>query len=387
MRQRTHSVILLLFLVVAAQGCRFIKGTQNNQAPSADPPKVAVDVTTVSRGEFADALEVVGSLSPKYEAHVKSEYQGIIERVYVTEWVRVKKGDLLAKLDTREVEVALQRAKAQVEATRALSLKAEVAANRAKRELERLSKLKDVGLVTQQNLDDAHTAEEAAEAEITAVTAQIKASEEDVRQMETRLSKAILRSPMDGVVAERRPNVGDLVGDPTSSAASFRIIDNRILNLTLDVPSTKLPYIKVGQTLSFATEAIPGREFSGRISFINPSADATSRSVRIIAEVRNDREELRSGLYAKARINTGQRVQSLQIPRDALLTWDTAAGRGEILVVEGELARRRTIQLGRVEQDRVEVVNGLNEGQQVVTRGSFNVRDGDRIQVTRKNGA
>ncbi|HVN78784.1 MAG TPA: efflux RND transporter periplasmic adaptor subunit [Terriglobia bacterium] len=387
MRQRTHSIVLLVFLVGMAQGCRFTKGKQSDQASSSGPPKVAVDVTSVSRGEFADALEVVGSLSPKYEAHVKSEYQGIIERIYVTEWVRVKKGDPLAKLDTREVEVALQRAKAQLEATRALSLKAQVAANRAKRELERLSKLKDVGLVTQQNLDDAHTAEEAAEAEITAVTAQIKASEEDVRQMETRLSKAVLRSPMDGVVAERRPSEGDLVGDPTSSAASFRIVDNRILNLTLDVPSTKLAYIKVGQTLTFSTEAIPGREFSGRISFINPSADATSRSVRIIAEVNNEREELRSGLYAKARINTGQMVRGLQIPRNALLTWDTVAGRGEILVVEGELARRRTIQLGRVEQDRVEVVNGLNEGQQVVTRGAFNVHDGDRVQVTRPNGA
>jgi len=139
--------------------------------------------------------------------------------------------------------------------------------------------------------------------------------------------------------------------------------------------------------LTFVTEAIPGREFSGRVSFINPSADATSRSVRIIAEVRNESEELRSGLFAKALIRTGQKVQSLQVPRDALLTWDTAVGRGEILLVEGELARRRTIQLGRVEHDRVEVINGLNEGQQVVTRGAFNVRDGDRIQVTRANGA
>ncbi len=273
-----------------------------------------------------------------------------------------------------------------MEATRALVLKAKVSGNRADREFERFSKLKEVGLVTQQNLDDARTAKDAAVAEMTAVKAQIRASEQDVRQMETRLAKAILRSPMDGVVAERRPNAGDLVGDPTSSAASFRIVDNRILNLTLDVPSTKLPSIKVGQTLSFTTEALPGRVFTGRISFINPAADATSRSVRIIAEVRNEKEELRSGLFAKALIKTGGKVQGLQVPRNALLTWDTTSNRGEILVVEGETARRRTIQLGRVEQDRVEVVNGLNEGQQVVIRGAFNVRDGDRIKVTQSNG-
>jgi RND family efflux transporter MFP subunit len=387
MMQKFVVFVLWVVLAMVSQNCRFIQRAENGKSVSAGPPKVAVDAVTVSKGEFLDNLEVVGSLSPKYEAQVKAEFQGIIERVYVTEWVRVRKGDPLAKLDTRELEVARQRAKAQVEAVHALLLKAEVSLNRANREYERLSKLKEVGLVTQQNLDDAHTAKEAAEAEITAVRAQIKTAEEDVRQIETRISKAIMHSPMDGVVAERRPNVGDLVGDPTNSAASFRIVDNRILNLTLDVPSTKLPYIKVGQTLTFTTDALPGREFTGKISFINPAVDAASRSVRIIAEVRNDREELRAGLFAKAQIRTGEKVKSLQVPRVALLTWDIAAKRGEVLVVEGDLARRRTVQLGRVEENRVEVINGLSEGQEVVTRGAFNVRDGDRIQVSQTNGA
>jgi RND family efflux transporter MFP subunit len=387
MKRNVFFAILLLFVAQATQSCRSSPGAEESQKAAAEPPKVTVDVSAVSWGEFTDELEVVGSLSPKFEGQVKSEYQGIVDKVYVTEWVRVQMGDPLAKLDTRETEVGLQRAKAQVEATRALLLKAQVAANRANRELERLSKLEEVGLVTQQNLDDGQTAKEAAEAEITAVKAQIRAVDEDVRQMETRLAKAVMRAPMAGVVAERRLNVGDLVGDPSSSAASFRIVDNRILNLTLDVPSTKLPYIKVGQTLTFTAEALPGRNFTGRISFINPAADATSRSVRIIAEVRNDKEELRSGLFAKAQIKTGEKVRVLLVPRVALLTWDTASNRAEILLVEGGLARRRTIQLGRVELDRVEVVNGLNEGQQVVTRGAFNVRDGDRITVAQTTGA
>ena len=93
MKLETHIAILLLTLVMAAQGCRFTNGARNDRPSAADPARVAVDVTTVQWGEFADVLEVVGSLSPKYEAHVKSEYQGIIDQVYVTEWVRVKKGD------------------------------------------------------------------------------------------------------------------------------------------------------------------------------------------------------------------------------------------------------------------------------------------------------
>ncbi len=85
MRQRLVFTAWVLVLAVVSQGCRFIESAKNGKNVSVDPPKVAVDAATVSKGDFFDDLEVVGSLSPKYERHVKSEYKGIIERIYVSE--------------------------------------------------------------------------------------------------------------------------------------------------------------------------------------------------------------------------------------------------------------------------------------------------------------
>ncbi len=229
-------------------------------------------------------------LSPKFGADVKSEYTGIVTEVYVTEWVKVKKGDPLARLDTREIDVLLQKARAAVELAKANLLQAEVAEHRANREYERALKLKEEGLITQQSLDDARTEKEAAKARIEAARAQLKVAEEDVQQAQTRLSKAMIRSPMEGVVSLRNVNVGDFVGE-MGGKPMFRIVDNRILDLTVTVPSAEMAAVHVGQPLTFSTDALPGKVFTGKVMFINPAVNEADRSVKVVAEVDNTSEE------------------------------------------------------------------------------------------------
>ena len=109
---------------------------------------MAVETAAVTAGTLEESIEVVGTLTPKFEAQVRAEYAGTVAEIYVTEWVPVKKGTPLARLDTRELEAAVQAAKAA-------ALQAEAAAQRARREYERAVKLKEAGLMTQQGLDDA----------------------------------------------------------------------------------------------------------------------------------------------------------------------------------------------------------------------------------------
>jgi RND family efflux transporter MFP subunit len=346
-----------------------------------------VEVHTVGPGSFLDVVEVVGSLSPKKEAFIKAEFQAVVTKVYVKEWVRVRPGEPLAQLDTSELEILRNKAQTQVDMSKALFLKSEVGLNRANREYERLLKLKDVGLVTQQNLDDAKTQKEAGEADVVAARSQIRAAEEDVRQVEARLGKSLLRSPMEGIIAECRPNVGDLVGDPTSSDPLFWIVDNRVLNLNLEVPSTRLGAIQVGQSIQFTTESITGTTFAGKVSFIKPTVDSASRSVQVQAEVPNAKQELRPGLFVKGKIITGQRSRTLQVPKTALTAWDVARGQAEVFLLEEEVARRQKVQTGRAEGEWVEILAGLELGRKVITRGIFNVRDGDKVKVTGTSGA
>ena len=365
MNMKTPGFLLGLIAIAVGTGCSGQGEGSVAKGASARPP-VAVELAQAVLGDIEQTIEVVGSLAPKFAADLKSEFTAVVEEVYVTEWVKVKKGTPLAKLDTREGEAAL-------EAARAALLQAQVAETRAVRELERADKLKEVGLVTVQNLDDARTAREADAAATAAAKAQLQATE-------TRLAKAVIRAPFDGIVANRGVNPGDRV-ENMGGEPMFRVVDNRILELTVNVPSTSLASLRVGQPIEFTTDAIPGRTFRGQVMFINPTADPVSRSVKVVADVPNEAEELRGGLFAKGRILTGTRAAVLQIPRTALLAWDVSRREGEVFVVSGEVVERRAVRTGAVAGEYVEVTEGIAAGERVVTRGAFNLRSGDRIVV------
>jgi len=163
--KRGHMVAAcLLFLLAGTAGCSGKGDETRGKDPRAGKPAVAVDAAKATTGDIDDGIEVVGTLSPKYHAELKSEYGGVVTHVYVTEWARVRKGDPLMKVDTREGEVMLKKAGAALEAAKAALLEAEAAQRRAAREYERSVKLQESGLVTRQELDDARTQIEAADA-------------------------------------------------------------------------------------------------------------------------------------------------------------------------------------------------------------------------------
>jgi RND family efflux transporter MFP subunit len=368
-------------LIGSFLGCSSSNSSQPLQGKSEGKPPVAVDITPAQTRDLVEGVEVTGSLAPKIESRVKSEYAGIVTDVYVTEWVRVKRGQSLAKLDTREADALLQKAQAAVEGARANVLQAEVGGKRADREADRARNLKQSGLITQQNLDDALTEQAAAQARISAAQAQTLAAEKEFHQVLTRLAKALLRAPIDGVIALRDVNLGDLVGEAGSTRILFRIVDNRLLDLTVTVPSSEMAKVQVGQPVTFTTDALPGQTFTGRIKFINPAVNETDRSIKVIAEIRNEPEVLKSGLFVKGRIVTGRRANVLEIPRSALLDWDVKARQGDIWVVVQGQAQRRKVRTGGLDRDWVEVASGLAAGEPVITRGGFNVQNGDRVKT------
>lgn len=367
MNRVTTVVGLGALLALASFGCG-----ARTEGTSVSRPAVAVEAATVTAGDLVQAINVVGTLSPKFSVEIKSEISGIVSAVHVTEWVRVAKGTPLATLDSREAAAGLQAAKAAL-------AQAQVAEDRAVRELERVTKLRKGGLATQQNLDDARTAREAAAASTSAAVAQVSAAE-------TYLAKTRIISPMDGVVAYRGVSAGDRV-ESMGGGPMFKIVDNRVLDLTVTVPSSRSGDLKVGQSLPFTVDAQPGRGFEGRVRFINPALDAVSRTVSVTAEVPNESGELRGGQFVKGRIVLGTRPQVMQIPRLALISSDIAKGTGEIYVITNGSVQRRTVTLGVGIADAVEVTGGVAVGEQVVTRGGFNVKPGDLVKVVTPEGA
>jgi len=369
---------LLLFLGLSAlSAC----GGKESTASQTIKPPVAVEVAVATLQNMVEGVDVSGSLDPKFWADVKTQIPGLVKQVYVTEWVRVSKGTPLAKIDVAETEAQVKRAEAAVEAAKAGQAQAQVAINRAEREQARLFKLKESGLATQQSIDDARSETEAAKARHDSAKAQIRVAEEELRQARARLAKGIVSSPLDGVVAMRDLNVGDLASDAAAGKPVFRIVDNRLLNLTVTVPSVDSAKVKVGQPLDFTVDSLPGKTFSGRVMFVNPELSPADRSLKVIAEVRNQTEQLKGGLFAKGRIVTGERKNLILIPRSAIAGLDLLSARGVVNTVAAGVARRREVATGAVSGEMVEIVSGLKAGEQYVVRGGFNLRDGDRVLV------
>ncbi len=376
MKQIVVMIVVAVLANIAACG----KNDTKKSVEVAKPP-VAVEVQAAAPSNVSDGIEVTGSLEPKFSVDVKTQIPGLVRQVMVSEWVHVKKGQPLVRIDVAETEAQVKRAEAGIVSAKANLAQSQVAANRAERELARILKLKESGLATQQAVDDARSEAEAAKARIGVAAAQIRVSEEELQQGIARQAKGLVVAPIDGIVALRDVNVGDLASDAAAAKPIFRIVDNRLLNLTVTVSSVDSGRVKVGQPLEFSVDSQPGRTFAGKVMYINPELTSADRSLKVIAEVRNVSESLKGGLFAKGRIVTGVRSQVLQVPRSSVGAFDTVAKKGSLFVLENGAVRKRDVLTGVVNGDMVEITSGLKAGEQYVIRGGFNLNDGDKVAV------
>ena len=372
-------ILAAICLLAAGSGCSKNDVAAETKGGALAKPPVAVGTGVATASLLVEGVEVTGSLEPKFSADVKTQIPGLVKEVYVTEWVQVHKGEPLARIDVAETEATVKRAEAGIENARAGLAQAEVAATRAERELARAVKLKEAGLATAQAVDDARSEAAANAARTKAARAQIRVAEEDLRQAKARLAKGLVVSPMNGTVALRAVNVGDLASDAAAGKPIFRIVDNRLLNLTVTVPSSESALVKVGQPLQFSVDSFPGKTFVGKVRYLNPELSAADRSLKVIAEVANVPETLKGGLFAKGRIITGKRAGVLQLPRQALAGVDLGARKATLFVIEGETARLRQVGIGAADGDLLEIVSGLTPGEKYVARGAFVLKDGDRV--------
>ena len=247
---RMKQMMAIIFLATALSSITACgKSDAKKSVEQVSKPPVAVEVRTAATSSVSDCIEVTGGLEPKFSVDVKTQIPGLVRQVMVSEWVHVKKGQPLVRIDVAETEAQVKRAEAGITSARANLAQAEVAANRAERELTRIIKLKESGLVTQQALDDARSEIEAAKARVGVAAAQLRVSEEEHRQGVARQAKGAVVAPIDGIVALRDVNVGDLASDAAAAKPIFRIVDNRLLNLTVTVSSADSGRIKRGQSI------------------------------------------------------------------------------------------------------------------------------------------
>jgi membrane fusion protein, multidrug efflux system len=333
----------------AAQNVPGPGGMMSGRGPSGGAARVAVvEVQPVARGSIARQVTVSGTIEPVRTIGVNSQLSGAVNVVLAQEGDLVRQGAVLARMDSREIAAQLAAAQAQLEVTRAA--------------YERAEQLRERRVITLPEYERERTAYAAAMAQ--------------VDQLRTRLGFATVAAPVTGVVTEKRVESGDVVGN---QARLFSIADVSQLVVRVGVSELDVVELANGDRVTISLDAFPGRELNGRIRRIFPAADPTTRLVPV--EVVFDAESARiarPGFLARVTFDLATSENVLLLPVAAVLG---AQGAQSVFMISDGAAARRTVTTGLTSQGRIEIVSGLDEGDEVVVTGNSNLREGMAVRV------
>jgi membrane fusion protein (multidrug efflux system) len=320
------------------------------------------DIVVLAPQTLERSLPLTGTLTPLNDTTVKAKVAGELVEVTVREGENVRRGQVLARIDTTELAARAAAKRADVEAARAQLVLAEK--NRATQKT-----LLEKNFISQSAFDSTQSVYEVA-------LARLRAAEADLAVAQKALGDAVLSAPISGIVAQRLAQPGERV---PVDARILTIVDLSRLQLEAAVPASEIGRVKVGQPVSFRVDGFGAREFAGHIERINPSTIAGSRSINVYAVIENPEGMLRGGLFAQGGL-TLERVESvLLIPATALR--EELGERFVYLLADG-VVRKRPVKTGPADgAGRVQVLAGLAAGDRVVTRDLGALREGAPARV------
>jgi RND family efflux transporter MFP subunit len=325
-----------------------------------------VDIFTVKTGtvetsQMTATFKATGALEGIREANVNSETQGRILTVSVNNGSRVGQGSPLVIVDNELKAIGVGQAEAQ-------QLTAEAALEKAKIDLSRTQELQKSNAVTKSQV-------ELADLQVKSAEASLKAAQSGESLAKRQLADATIKSPFAGVVAMRYVNQGELMSNNTKVAT---IIDDSKMKLKINVGEMDVPLIKTGDKVKVTVDAVTGKEFEGTISTISSKADM-ARAYVVEVEIPNNDRSLKSGMFARAEIDREAARSVPTVPAAAIIYNGT---RTQVFVVDDKaVAHLRGVKIGTVTADRAEIVEGLNNGEVVVTFGQAQLKDGVKVKV------
>lgn len=275
----------------------------------------------VERGSLTVLVTATGSLEPTDQVDVGSELSGIVAKVNVDNNDPVRAGQVLARLDTSKLEAQARQARASVDAARARVHEVEATLAEARLAFTRSKELYAAELVSRSNLDVAEAAFGRAEASLASARAQAAQSEATLNTIETDLTKAAIRSPVDGVVLSRNVEPGQTVAASFQAPVLFKIAqDLRRMELHVDVDEADVSRVRKGQAATFTVDAYPDRSFPATIREVSFASKTVEGVVtyEAVLDVDNGDLLLRPGMTATADITVERIDDALLVPNAAL---------------------------------------------------------------------
>lgn len=331
-------------------------------AGSQGPPPPVVETVVVATEDVEDKVELVGQLDSAYSVVLKPEISGVVATITFEEGARVKKGDPLVHLRDREQRARLREALANVALART--------------RYDRAISLAERDAQSAAALDGAAAEHEIAKARL------------DLARLQ--LDRTVIRAPFDGVIGPRLVSPGERVnpggeggpgGGGGEGSGLARIDSLGEMELVFAVPETVMSLVRKGQSVALRVAPFPGEIFAGRIHFVDPRVNATSRRVLVKARIPNPEHKLRPGLFAKLDVEVDRRTEALMVPEESVMY-----GRDGTYVwrVVDDRAERVPVELGIRQPGRVELRSGVRAGDRIVSAGTHKLRPGSPLRdVTR----
>jgi len=346
--------VISLFFVLAD-----IKALQFNKMMSSKPPMPVETVTsaTVKEEDWAPTFTSVGSVSPVQGAMVSTELPGVVSQVGFENGAVAKKGDQLMQLDASSEEAQLHSAEADLQL--------------AKADWERAQDLSGRKVISKAELDAAES--------------KFKQKEAAVDQMRSMITKKTVRAPFDGQLGIRQVNVGQMI-NAGQQVVALTALDPVFVDFAL--PQQNLARLSQGLEVIVRTDALPGRDFHGKLTAINPMVDTATRNVALQATLDNPDHILRPGMFAKVEVALPEKHKTLVIPGTAV----SYAPYGDSVFViekkkdpktgeESQNIRQQFVRIGESRGDFVSVTKGLKAGETIVGTGVFKLRNGAAVTI------
>jgi multidrug efflux pump subunit AcrA (membrane-fusion protein) len=411
-------MLILLAIVFYWTGADSEKETKAS-LPAAKNSQRLIPVETVSvhRGLLERRLHMTGSIVAEATVEVFSKVSGILERLEVEQGDRVKANQPVAKVEREEKEAELQEDRAALDVLRAKWAQMETGARpeeiaqaeqlvrQAKAswqtsvdDYQRLKNLRDRGFISQQHLDEAMLKVTLSEAEYQSASekltllrkgarqedrdgllAQIRQAEATVRLAEMHLENTTIRAPLGGIISKRYVDRGALVG---TSTPILRIVAMDRVKVLVQVVESELARLRSGATGDINVDAYGSEVFKGTVTCISPTVDPESRTADVEVQVDNTDQRLKPGMFARVDLTVERRDKALLLSKDSLLR---ESGPPRVFVLDGGKASLREVALGLEGAQYVEVVGGLQEGEEVIIAGQYELNDGMAVNVIRRH--
>lgn len=380
---RRYLMLLTLSFIIFT-GC----GDSHDASHDASREAVKASVLTASETLQPVYHEAAGTIQAKTAGTISAKLMGTVLEVHVKEGNRVKSGDLLVSIDTRQVSAQLDQARAAVAEARQAAAAAEAAreaaqanADLAAATFQRYQKLLADDSVSQQEYDEVSTRNRQAQSALNQADEMSKAAGYRVKQAQSGLSAAsvshedaMVRAPFDGIVVSKMIEAGDLAspGKPLltlESAGGFE--------MAVDLPETLFKTVAVGQKVTIRVSALQDLSIIGEISAVSPAADARSRSFLVKVDL-PDTAPVHAGMFARADFPVSEE-HIILIPDSAVLHQGHLTG--VFLLDDEDIARFRLIRTGRELEGGIEVLSGLKSGARFVSNPPPTLMDGTQVEV------